>query len=120
MIANIKNGHLSKKSFVLQKRKNICEKVLNVLWDEGFILGYSIIDEKSIKIYLKYTNDGQPVINSIKSISKPGHKLYYSAKQIWKIDTNKNFKIFSTNKGIKSIIECKKNKIGGEPLILIN
>ena len=42
MFATIKNGLTVKKSFVLQPKKKICESILNILWDEGFILGYKI------------------------------------------------------------------------------
>jgi len=121
MFANIKNGQLAKRSFVFQKRKNLCESFLKVLWTEGFILGYKIDKFKldNIKIFLKYKNR-IPVINSIKIISKPSRKIYYSAKQIWKIDSNKSFIIFSTDKGLKSINDCKKMKIGGEPFVSIN
>lgn len=121
MFANIKNGQLTKKSFIYQTRKKICEAFLKILWNEGFILGYTIDsnDSKKIKIFLKYL-DGKPAINSIKSISKPSKRTYWSTKQIWKLDSNKNFIIFSTNKGLKSIVECKKLKIGGEPFIVIN
>ena len=121
MFANIKNGQLAKRSFIFQTRKKICESFLKVLWYEGFILGYKI-DSKNpnkFKIFLKYKN-GRPAINSLKLISKPGRRVYYSIKQIWKIDSNKSFIIFSTNRGLKSIIDCKKLKIGGEPFIVIN
>ena len=40
MVSTISNGQLAKKSFVLQASKNSSKKILNVLWDEGFILGY--------------------------------------------------------------------------------
>jgi small subunit ribosomal protein S8 len=121
MFANIQNGQLAKKSFVIQKRKKICEAVLNVLWDEGFILGYKLIDEDptKLKIFLKYTKNN-PVIQSIKSVSKPGSRIYYSIKQIWKIDSSKTFLIISTNQGLKTLINCKKLKIGGEPFFIIN
>ena len=121
MFANIKNGQLAKRTFIYQKKKKICESFLQVLWNEGFILGYKI-DENNpnlLKIFLKYTN-GKPVINSIKPISKPSRRVYYSIKQIWKLDSNKSFIIFSTTKGLKSILECKKLKIGGEPYLIIN
>jgi small subunit ribosomal protein S8 len=121
MFANIKNGQLSKRSVIYQKRKKICEAFLKILWAEGFILGY-IIDEKNIsqiKIFLKY-NKNRPAIRSVRILSKPGRRLYYSTKQIWKIDSNKSFIIFSTNKGLKSILECKKLRVGGEPFIAIN
>jgi small subunit ribosomal protein S8 len=84
-------------------------------------MGYAISSEAptKLKIFLKY-NHNRPVINSIKFVSRPGRRIYYSINQIWKIDSNKSFLIFSTNKGLKSITECKKIKIGGEPFILIN
>lgn len=121
MFANIKNGQLAKRNFIFQPRKNICESFLQILWNEGFILGYKIDDKNSnkLKIFLKYKN-GKPVINSIKLISKPSRRIYYSIDRIWKIDSSKSFIILSTNKGLKSIIECKKLKIGGEPYIIIN
>jgi small subunit ribosomal protein S8 len=121
MFANLKNGQLAKRNFVYQTRKNICEAFLNLLWDEGFILGYKIDpnDKKKLKVFLKY-NNGKPVINSIRLISKPSKKIYWSINQIWKIDSGKNFIIFSTNKGLKTISDCKKLKIGGEPFIIIN
>lgn len=121
MFANIKNGQMTKRNFIFQQRKKICESYLKILWREGFILGYTI-DHKNknqIKIFLKYRN-GQPAINSLNLISKPSRRIHYSIKQIWKIDSSKSFIIFSTNKGLKSIIECKKLKIGGEPVITIN
>jgi len=118
MFANIKNGQLTKRSFIFQNRKKICESFLKIFTEEGFILGYSI-ESKKIKIFLKYKNN-KPVINTIKLVTKPGRRVHCSVKQIWKIDSNKCFIIFSTNKGLKTILECKKLKIGGEPYVIIN
>lgn len=121
MFANLKNGQLAKRNYIYQTRKNICEAFLKLLWDEGFILGYKVDpnDFNKLKIFLKYKN-GKPVINSIKLLSKPSKRIYWSIDQIWKIDSSKTFIIFSTNKGLKTIIDCKKLKIGGEPYIIIN
>ena len=121
MFASIKNGHLAKQTFIYQKKKKFCENFLKILWDEGFILGYKLEskNQNMLKIFLKYKN-GKPAINSIKPISKPSKRIYYSIKQLWKIDHTKSFIILSTNKGLKSIIDCKKLKIGGEPIISIN
>lgn len=121
MFANLKNGQLAKRSFIYQTRKKICENFLKILWDEGFISGYTIdiATPNKLKIFLKYKN-GRPVINSIKLVTKPSKRIFWSIKQIWKIDSSKNFIIFSTNQGLKSLIDCKKLKIGGEPFIIIN
>ena len=122
MFTNIKNGQMAKKSVIVGPRKNICESFLKILWNEGFISGYKISSQnhKNLEIFLKYTKNGKPVINSLKFLSKPSQRVYYSSKQIWKLDSSKTFVILSTNRGLKSINECKKSKIGGEPLIIIN
>lgn len=121
MLVSLKNGQNSKRSFIIQKRKKICEAFLKILWSEGFILGYKI-DQKeknNLKIFLKYKN-GNPVINSINFISKPSRRIYYSNKKIWKLDSTQNLIILSTNQGLKSSIDCKKLNLGGEPFISIN
>ena len=122
MFANIKNGQLAKRSYIYQRKKKLCELVLNILWNEGFIIGYKISrkNQENLKIFLKYVENGKPSINNIQLVSKPGRRISYSVKQIWKIDSSKTFIIFSTNKGLKTLSECKKLKLGGEPLITIN
>lgn len=127
MFTNIKNGLLARRYFVLHPWKKTCENFLEILWNEGFILGYTncfeIVNKKHknkkkfTKILLKY-NNGDPVINKIKLISKPSRKIYCKNKQLWKINSNK-FIIFSTNKGLKTLDECKKLKLGGEAYIII-
>ena len=120
IIASIQNGLLAKKPYIKVTRKKTIEMLLNVLWSEGFILGYKIskTNPKTLKIFLKYKN-GKPVINSLKSVSKPSLRIYYSAKQLWKLDPSKGTIILSTNKGFMSNYDCKKKTLGGEPLILV-
>ena len=124
MISNIKNGQLSKKPYIILKQTNkkICESVLNVLWDEGFILGYKntkFVSKNYVKIFLKYKK-GDPVINSIKVVSKPSLKIFFSLKNLWKFDTNQGTLIISTNKGVMSSAECKKLRLGGQALVIVN
>lgn len=121
MFALMKNGQLARRASVCQRKKEICETFLKILWKEGFIIGYSIKKKEPsfIKIFLKY-NSSNPAINNIKLITRPGRRIYFSAKQIWKIDTTKNCVIFSTHRGLKTINDCKRLKIGGEPFIFIN
>ena len=118
MFTTIQNGQIIKRSFVIQKKTKISEAFLNLLWDEGYISGYKN-SQKNLKIFLKYKN-GIPVIKSFKIISKPSKKKYYSTKQIWKMNSNKTFSVISTSKGLKSLFDCKKEKLGGEPVIIIN
>jgi small subunit ribosomal protein S8 len=120
MFANIKNGQMAKKSFILQRKKKICSAFLNLLWNEGFILGYTISESNPnmFKIFLKYKN-GKPAIKSLRPITKPGQRIYYSNKQLWKMESSKGVVFVSTNKGLMLLDECKKLNLGGEPYIII-
>jgi ribosomal protein S8 len=120
MFSNIKNAQLSKKKIIFQKKNFICIEILNLLWDEGFILGYKTCKSNSgiLKIFLKYTNK-IPTINSLIMLTKPGSRFYYSSKQIWKLNLTKGLVILSTNKGFLTLEDCKKGKIGGEPFLII-
>ena len=121
LFITIQNGQMSNRGFILQPRKKITESFLKILWNEGFIYGYTFSDKNSkiIKIFLKYY-DNKAVINNIKIISSPAHHIFYSASAIWKVNASKMLIIFSTKEGLNSIIECKKKKIGGKPFIMIN
>lgn len=120
MIANIKNGQQSKKAYVITTRKKTCEYVLNILWDEGFIFGYKIssTNPNMLKVYLKYNNEN-PAINNIKLLTKPSLKIYYSLKQLWKLNSSEGLLIISTNKGFMSLNDCKKYRLGGEPFLTV-
>ena len=52
MFANIQNGQIVNKSFILQKKTKLCSSFLNILWNEGYILGYKV-EKHFFKIFLK-------------------------------------------------------------------
>jgi small subunit ribosomal protein S8 len=118
MLSKIKNAQLARKSVVFQKKNKISENFLKLLWNEGFILGYTLKSHQ-LKIFLKYAHN-KPAIHSLKVVSKPSRRIFYSIKQIWKINSSKSFIVLSTNQGLKSLIECKKKSIGGELLVIVN
>lgn len=117
---NLKNSQISKRSFVYQPKTNLTVAFLNILWDEGFILGYKIdnLNSNWLKIFLKYKK-GTPVINSIKFIYKPSRNISYSVSQLWKFDSKKSLIILTTSKGLMTIHECIKTRTGGKPLFVI-
>lgn len=120
MFSKIKNGQMLKKPFVIYPKKTFCASFLDILWDEGFILGYKISNKNSnnFKIFLKYQK-GQPVINSIVTITKPSLRVYYKLNQLWKLKINNELLIVSTTKGLLTLESCKKLRVGGEPFLLI-
>ena len=117
---DLRNSQASRRNFIFQPKTKLITAFLNILWDEGFILGYKICDSDPnlLKIFLKYKN-GKPAVSSLKLISKPSHPIYYSASHLWKLDSKKNLIILTTHKGLMTIHECKQTQTGGKPLFTI-
>lgn len=120
MFSAIKNGQLAQRSFVVIPQTKISVPFLNILWDEGYILGFKISGNKrkKLKIFLNYNNE-KPAINCLKTITKPGHRVYFTNKQLWKIKPVMGLVVVSTPFGFLSLSMCKKLNLGGEPYILI-
>jgi|TARA_B110000467_G_C17860653_1_gene234650 small subunit ribosomal protein S8 len=117
MFTRIRNGQLRKLTKVEMPSSNFRLKVLEVLKNEGFISSYHIEkkdnNKVSLLVDLKYY-EGTPVIKEIKRVSKPGRRVFSSATSIPRIQNGLGLAIISTNKGVMSDIEARKNNVGGE------
>ncbi len=75
MIARIRNAAMRKRGKVSTPASKLRQRVLDVLQDEGYIRGYTLVQKAGefpeFEIELKYFDD-QPVIAEIARVSKPG------------------------------------------------
>ena len=116
MLARIKNSQIRSHKKVQLPSSKFKIKIAEVLKTEGFIINYKLIgDDKkpNLEIDLKY-NLGNPVINSIERISKPGRRIFSSAESLPKINNGLGIAIISTPKGVMTDNDARKKKIGGE------
>jgi small subunit ribosomal protein S8 len=117
MFTRIRNGQLRSLSKVEIPSSKFRLKILEVLKNEGFISNYYIEkkenNKSSLIVDLKYY-EGTPVIKEIKRVSKPGRRVYSRADSIPRIQNGLGVAILSTNKGVMSDIDARKNNIGGE------
>ena len=116
MLARIKNAQMrSQKKVELPSSKFKC-KIAEVLKDEGFIINFEtteISGKPILTIELKY-NLGNPVINTIERVSKPGRRIFSSAESLPKINNGLGIAIVSTPKGVMTDVNARKQKVGGE------
>ena len=115
MLARIKNAQVRNHSKVSLPSSKFKSKIADVLKAEGYIIDYKINDDKkpSIEINLKY-NSGNPVINAIERISKPGRRIFSSASSLPKINNGLGIAIVSTPQGVMTDVDARKKKLGGE------
>ena len=115
MLARIKNAQVRNHSKVSLPSSKFKSKIADVLKAEGYIIDYKINNDKkpSIEINLKY-NSGNPVINTIERISKPGRRIFSSASSLPKINNGLGIAIVSTPQGVMTDVDARKKKLGGE------
>ena len=115
MLARIKNAQVRNHSKVSLPSSKFKTKIADVLKAEGYIIDYKINDDKKplIEINLKY-NSGNPVINTIERISKPGRRIFSSASSLPKINNGLGIAIVSTPQGVMTDVDARKKKLGGE------
>ena len=115
MLARIKNAQIRNHNKVSLPSSKFKAKIADVLKSEGYIIDYKIKDDKkpSIEINLKY-NSGNPVINTIERISKPGRRIFSSANSLPKINNGLGIAIISTPQGVMTDVDARKKKLGGE------
>ena len=115
MLARIKNAQVRNHIKVSLPSSKFKAKIADVLKSEGYIIDYKINDDKKplIEINLKY-NSGNPVINTIERISKPGRRIFSSASSLPKINNGLGIAIVSTPQGVMTDVDARKKKLGGE------
>lgn len=73
---------------------------------------------KTLDVTLKYES-GKPTIHGVKRISKPGRRMYRSAKQVMPVRYGHGALVLSTPKGVLTDKEARTAKVGGEALFEI-
>ena len=122
MLTRIRNAQMRRRPKTSTPASKLRVNVLEVLQDEGYIRGYTQVEQKGgqaeIEIELKYHN-GQPAIREIKRVSKPGRRVYSGAKDIPTVSNGLGVAILSTPKGVMSDAKARAANVGGEVLCTI-
>lgn len=89
------------------------------LMRERFIAKYiRIRDNKQgmLRIYLRYSRDGESIIDGINRVSRPGLRLYYGSKEIPRVLNGLGVMILTTPEGVITDKQARDLNVGGEPL----
>ena len=118
LLTRIRNGQQARKDSVLTPASKLRSHVLDVLQREGYIRGYSeelLAGQKGLRIELKYF-EGQPAIQHLARVSKPGRRVYSGSKDLPRIRNGLGVVIVSTPRGVLSDAEAREQNVGGEVL----
>jgi small subunit ribosomal protein S8 len=117
MLTRIRNAQRAKIQDVSMPSSTLKVAVAAVLKEEGFIEECSVTSEEggkaSLNIVLRYY-EGKPVIEQIKTISRPGLRQYKGKEEIPVVNGGLGVIILSTNKGVMTDKSARLQGLGGE------
>ena len=98
--------------------------ILTVFQAEGFIKGFERTTVNGLPVLhveMRYLpgREKKPVINGIRRISKPGHRIYVGKDSIPRVMGGLGVAVLSTPKGVVTDRESRQSGMGGEVLCYV-
>ena len=123
MLTRIRNANTAKHDTVDIPASKMKLAIADILLKEGYVKAVDVVEEgnfKTIKITLKYgANNNEKILTCLKIISKPGLRVYASKDELPKVLGGLGTAIISTNKGVLTDKEARKENVGGEVLAFV-
>ncbi len=121
-LTRIRNAGMRKLDVTTLVHSKSVEALANILVEKGYIDSADVVEDgvkKTIKVVLKYDDNGNTVINEMKRVSKPGRRVYKGKEDIKRFKNGYGTIIVSTSKGVLPNDKAYELGIGGEVMCTI-
>lgn len=121
MLTRIRNAQMVSLKSASMPSSKLKRAIAEVLLNEGYIEGFDVNEDVKpvLNVKLKYMEDGVPVIETMKRISRPGLRIYASVDSLPRVNAGLGIAIVSTSKGVMTGKAAKRLGIGGEVLCTV-
>lgn len=119
LLTRIRNASKEKHEKLEVPASRLKANIVRVLKEEGYIKNFRLMREEGlpvIKVFLKYTQQGDSVIQGVKRVSRPGLRRYSGYETFPRPLSGAGIAIVSTSKGVMTGQKAKTQKVGGEVL----
>ncbi|HEX4955772.1 MAG TPA: 30S ribosomal protein S8 [Thermoanaerobaculia bacterium] len=116
-LTRIRNAHLAKHDRLDMPASKMKLEICRILKEEGFIRNYRVLETQpaqTLRVLLRYDQEGQPAIRHVSRISKPGRRVYRGAEEIRPVRNGLGLTIVSTSRGLVSDRTAREQRVGGE------
>ncbi len=116
LLTRVRNGQSAGKFEVSMPSSKMKKAIVDLLQQEGFVEGYDIeeVDNKpTLTVRLRYYK-GEPVIDKVSRVSRPGLRVYKAANELPKVNAGLGVALVSTSKGLMTDRKARQSNVGGE------
>ena len=122
MLTRIRNALRARHPQVEVPASGLKREIARILAEEGYIKGYTFLEDGRqgiLRLYLKYDDEGNPVLQGLRRVSRPGRRMYAGRHEVPRTMGGIGTTIVSTSKGVLTDRECRKLGVGGEILCMV-
>jgi len=119
LLTQIRNALLAKHDRLDVPVSKLKLEICKILKEEGYIKNFRVIEGSpvgSLRIFLRYSAEGEPAISHVERVSKPGRWIYKASQDIKPVRNGLGLGIVSTSQGLLSDVQARQRKVGGELL----
>ena len=120
LLSRIRNAHLAKHDRLDVPVSKLKLEICKLLKEEGFIKNFRVVESSgptaTLRVFLRYSAEGVPVINYLERVSKPGRRVYRGADEIKPVRNGLGLGIVSTSQGLLTDTQARERRVGGELL----
>ena len=117
MLTRIRNAVAVGHERVAMPSSKLKVNIAQILVDEGFIDRYEVAENghrSELELVLRYGERRRPVIEGLKRVSRPGHRVYKGARELPRVQGGLGVAVVSTSQGLMPDREARKRRLGGE------
>jgi len=120
LLNRIRTAHMAKHDRLDVPASNLKTEICGLLKEQGYIKDFQLLDDdpikRQIRVFLKYTPEGNPMIRHLQRVSKPGRRVYRDAEDLRPVLSGLGVGIVSTSQGLLTDKEARQRRVGGEVL----
>jgi small subunit ribosomal protein S8 len=119
LLSRIRNAQVAKHDRLDVPASKLKLEVVKLLKEEGFIKNFREIEGTpvgTLRVFLRYSQDGVPAISNIERVSKPGRRVYRKSDEIQPVRNGLGIGIVSTSQGLLTDAQARDRRVGGELL----
>ncbi len=117
MLTRIRNAVAVGHERVAMPSSKMKVNIAQILVDEGFIDRFEVAEEghrRELELVLRYADRRRSVIEGLRRISRPGHRVYRGAQELPRVQGGLGVAVVSTSQGLMADREARKRRLGGE------
>lgn len=116
-LTRIRNAVMAGKDRVDVPASRLKLELSRILKEEGFVRTFKLLEEGPqgiIRLYLRYSPEGEPAIHGIERVSRPGRRVYKGVDELPLVRRGIGVAVVSTSRGLMTDARARELRLGGE------